>query len=137
MFDLSQLVEITLKKPDDFLVIKETLSRIGIPSKKEKSLYQSCHILHKRGKLYIVHFKEMFLLDGKTADLTFEDIKRRNTIANLLADWGLLQLVDPEKTIDILPLNQLRIIHHSEKDSWKLIEKYHVGNKSNNIRMNA
>ena len=130
MLDINELIEITLKKSDDFLVIKETLTRMGVSSKKDKSLYQSCHILHKKGKFYIVHFKEMFKLDGKTSDFSSEDIGRRNTIANLLADWGLLTLVNPEKSKEpVVPMSALKIIHHDDKNEWKLIPKYTIGNK--------
>lgn len=124
------LVHIQLKQPDDFLIIKETLTRIGIPSKKTNSLYQSCHILHKQGRYAIVHFKELFALDGKETTLSETDIARRNTIVNLLAEWELVDLVDPEKTkTPTIPINQLKIIKSSEKKQWNLESKFTVGKK--------
>lgn len=128
MLNLEKLIEVKLAEPDDFLKIRETLSRIGVASKKDKTLYQSCHILHKQGRYFIVHFKELFLLDGKKSDYTDEDIARRNTIANLLHEWGLLDLVDPEKSREhVAPLNQIKIIAHKEKDEWTLVTKYTIG----------
>jgi hypothetical protein len=130
MINLEELVEVKLTEPDDFLKIRETLSRIGVASKKDRILYQSCHILHKQGRYYLVHFKELFLLDGKRSDFTEDDIGRRNTIANLLNEWKLLELVDPSKTKDPkAPLSQIKIISHKEKDSWNLITKYNIGKK--------
>ena len=130
MINLDDLVWVTLAKPDDFLIVKETLTRIGIPSRAEKRLTQSCHILHKRGKYAIVHFKELFLLDGKAANFTEEDQARRNTIANLLADWNLVGLEQPEKTADlVLPVGQLKIIPSREKGEWELSSKYTIGRK--------
>jgi hypothetical protein len=130
MFNLNQLVEVRLKNPEDFLKIKETLSRIGLASKKENTLYQSCHILHKQGKYYIVHFKELFLLDGKESTLAESDIARRNRIVNLLEEWELLDIVSPEKTQEpICPLNQIKIIAFKEKNAWNLVTKYTIGNK--------
>ena len=130
MINLEELVEVTLTEPDDFLKIRETRSRIGVASKKDRILYQSCHILHKQGRYYLVHFKELFLLDGKRSDFTEDDIGRRNTIANLLNEWKLLELVDPSKTKDPkAPLSQIKIISHKEKDSWNLITKYNIGKK--------
>lgn len=130
MINLSELVEVTLNEPDDFLKIKETLSRIGVASKKEKTLYQSCHILHKQGKYYIVHFKQLFLLDGKTSDFSDEDRGRLNTIANLLHEWNLANLVDENKTKDpVSPLSQIKIISHKEKHEWNLVTKYNIGKK--------
>lgn len=127
---VQNLVEIRLKSNDDFLKIKETLTRIGVSSKNDNKLYQSCHILHKRGKYYIVHFKELFILDGLESDIDETDIGRRNTIANLLADWGLCELVDPEKSkAPVLSLKQIKIIPHKEKQNWQLIPKYHIGSK--------
>jgi len=127
---VEELVEITLAKPDDFLKVKETLTRIGISSKTEKKLYQSCHILHKRGKYYIVHFKELFALDGLPSTLTEADIARRNTIVTLLDEWGLLKIVDPEKTANVTSgLAQIKIIPHKEKGDWELVPKYHIGKK--------
>jgi hypothetical protein len=130
MFNLDQLVEVRLNNPEDFLKIKETLSRIGLASKKDNTLYQSCHILHKQGKYYIVHFKELFLLDGKDSTLAEGDIARRNRIVNLLEEWELLDIVNPDKTLDLQsPLNQIKIIPFKEKDKWNLVAKYTIGNK--------
>jgi hypothetical protein len=127
---VEELVEITLAKPDDFLKVKETLTRIGISSKTEKKLYQSCHILHKRGKYYIVHFKELFALDGLPSTLTEADIARRNTIVTLLDEWGLVKIVDPTKTANVTAgLGQIKIIPHKEKGDWELVPKYHIGKK--------
>jgi hypothetical protein len=124
------LVEVTLKEPDDFLKIKETLTRIGIASRKDKILYQSCHILHKQKKYYIVHFKELFALDGKPTDFSDTDEGRRNTIINLLAEWGLLIIVDPKRTEEpITPLNQIKILSYKEKHDWNLVTKYNIGKK--------
>lgn len=129
-FDLNSLLEVTLKKEDDFLKIKETLTRIGVSSKKDMKLYQSCHILHKRGKYYIVHFKELFSLDGLPSDINETDIGRRNMIGKLLQDWGLLEVVDKEKMNSLLtPINQIKIIPHKEKNNWELCPKYHIGKK--------
>ena len=127
---VDSLLEISLQKEDDFLKVKETLTRIGVSSKKDKKLYQSCHILHKKGKYYIVHFKELFLLDGLESDITETDIGRRNTIAKLLEEWGLLSVVDKEKMNAIqTPLNQIKILPHKEKGDWELVPKYHIGKK--------
>ena len=129
--DIDNLVEIELNDEEDFLKIRETLTRIGIASKKDRTLYQSCHILHKRGKYYIVHFKELFALDGKSSNFDDNDIARRNTIANLLAEWGLLSLVDESKSSDVrVPLSQIKIIAHKNKSDWNLVAKYNIGNKS-------
>jgi len=129
--NLSSLVEIELNDDDDFLKIRETLTRIGIASKKDRTLYQSCHILHKRGKYYIVHFKELFALDGKLSNFDKNDVARRNTIANLLAEWELLSLVDVEKSSEpTVPMNQIKIIAHKNKSDWNLITKYNIGNSS-------
>lgn len=131
MVNLSELIEVSLDEKDDFLKIRETLSRIGVASRKDKTLYQSCHILHKQGKYYIVHFKEMFLLDGKRSDFSDEDKGRRNTIANLLHEWELLDLVDEEKSKSpVAPINQIKIISHKEKPEWTLVTKYTIGKKS-------
>ena len=131
MYDIGEMVEIILKESDDFLKVKETLTRIGVASRKEKTLYQSCHILHKQSKYYIVHFKELFALDGKPYNFSDADIARRNTIANLLEEWNLVKLVDVEKTKDpSLPLNQLKILSFSEKEEWTLTPKYNIGKKS-------
>jgi len=130
MVNLSDLVEVKLRSQDDFLKIRETLSRIGVASKKDKTLYQSCHILHKQGKYYIVHFKELFLLDGKNSDFSDEDKARRNTIANLIHEWELADLADERKSADpVAPLSQIKIISHKEKNEWTLITKYNIGKK--------
>jgi hypothetical protein len=123
------MVEVKLSQPDDFLKVRETLSRIGVASRKEKKLYQSCHILHKQGRYYIVHFKELFALDGKTANLTQNDVQRRNRIAQLLSDWGLVSIVDDEAVTDIAPLNQIKVLAYKEKNEWELESKYNIGKK--------
>jgi hypothetical protein len=121
---------VTLKEPDDFLKVRETLSRIGVASKKDKTLYQSCHILHKQGRYYILHFKELFLLDGKPSDFTEEDIGRRNTIVNLLSEWNLITLVVPDKSKNpTVPISLIKIISHKEKNEWTLVTKYTIGKK--------
>jgi hypothetical protein len=131
MIRIEDMVEVTLNEKDDFLKIRETLTRIGVASKKEKLLYQSCHILHKQGKYYIVHFKELFALDGKPTDITENDLARRNTIALLLEDWGLLKLVDSKKAEDLqVSLSQIKIIGFREKDDWQLVPKYNIGKKA-------
>ena len=124
-----QMVEVILNEPDDFLKVRETLTRIGVASRKEKKIYQSCHILHKQGKYYIVHFKELFALDGKHANLTLNDIQRRNRIVQLIADWGLVTLVSPEKITDIAPLNQIKVLAYKDKGDWILETKYNIGKK--------
>ena len=124
-----QMLEVTLKQPDDFLKIRETLSRIGVASRKDKTLFQSCHILHKQGKYYIVHFKELFALDGKKATLVENDIQRRNTISVLLQDWNLLSIVKPEAAENKAPLSQIKIIAFKEKNEWNLQAKYNIGKK--------
>jgi len=121
------MVEVELENEDSFLKVRETLTRIGIPSKREPTLYQSCHILHKQGKYYIVHFKEMFYLDGKDSTLNQQDVRRRNTVAKLLEDWGLLKVVNPEQVEDREPMGKIKIIKHSEKDNWDLVAKYSIG----------
>jgi len=127
---VESLIEVMLKEPDDFLKVKETLTRIGIASRKDKTLYQSCHILHKQKKYYIVHFKELFALDGKPTDFSETDIGRRNTIINLLAEWGLVTIVDPEKTKEpITPLSQIKVLAYKEKGEWSLVTKYNIGKK--------
>ena len=127
---IQAMIEVTLKEPDDFLKVRETLTRIGIASRKEKTLFQSCHILHKQGKYYIVHFKELFALDGKTTNFTENDTARRNSIANLLAEWELISLVEPDKSAEpTVPLSQLKILSFKEKDEWELTPKYNIGNK--------
>ena len=128
--EVEALVEIKLKQTDDFLKVKETLTRIGVASKKDKTLYQSCHILHKQSRYYIVHFKELFMLDGKPSNFSDTDAARRNTIVNLLAEWDLIQVVDTDKVKDnVVPINQLKIISFKEKDDWNLVAKYNIGNK--------
>jgi hypothetical protein len=125
------MLEITLNEPDDFLKIRETLTRIGVASRKDQKLYQSCHILHKQGRYFIVHFKELFLLDGKPSNLMLNDIQRRNTIATLLADWGLVTFVTAEQAKDIAPLRQIKVIPFKEKSQWQLCPKYNIGNSNN------
>jgi hypothetical protein len=128
--NLETLVEVTLKAQDDFLKVRETLTRIGVAAKNENILYQSCHILHKQGKYYIVHFKELFALDGKPSNLSENDIARRNTIANLVAEWGLVNLVIAEKTREnVAPLSQIKILPHKDKSNWQLVAKYNIGKK--------
>lgn len=130
MLDIRELVEVTLPDPDNFLKVRETLSRIGVASKKDKTLYQSCHILHKQGRYYIVHFKQLFLLDGKQSDFTDDDRGRLNTIANLLHEWELVNLVDKSKSANpVAPLSQIKIISHKEKNEWNLVAKYNIGKK--------
>ncbi len=124
------MLEVTLNEPDDFLKIKETLTRIGVASRKDNKLYQSCHILHKQGRYFIVHFKELFLLDGKKSNLEGNDLARRNTIATLMSDWGLLSIVNKESTHPLAPLRQIKIIPYKEKSNWELCPKYNIGNKS-------
>jgi len=124
-----QMIEITLNEPDDFLKVRETLTRIGVASRKEKKIYQSCHILHKQGRYYIVHFKELFALDGKHANLTQNDVQRRNRIIQLLCDWGLVTVLTPEKVTDIAPLNQIKVLAYKEKGEWILETKYNIGKK--------
>jgi hypothetical protein len=132
MIDVKDLVEVTLQEQDDFLKVRETLTRIGVASKKDKTLFQSCHILHKRGQYYIVHFKELFALDGKPTDITENDLSRRNAIANLLEDWGLIKIVNKTQTETPPPifLSQVKIISHKEKAEWQLVPKYNIGAKA-------
>ena len=125
-----QMVEIFLSEPDDFLKVRETLTRIGVASRKEKKLYQSCHILHKQGRYYIVHFKELFALDGKRANLTVNDVQRRNRISKLLADWGLITIVKEDSVLDIAPLNQIKVLAYKDKGDWVLEQKYNIGKKT-------
>ena len=130
MVDLSKFVEVRLNEQDDFLKVRETLTRIGVSSRKEKVLYQSCHILHKQGKYYIVHFKELFALDGKPSTITENDIQRRNAIANLLEEWGLLKILNYDIIEEnMAPIHQIKIISFKEKDDWELIAKYNIGKK--------
>ena len=131
MVDLTQVVEVKFNEQDDFLKVRETLTRIGVSSRKEKVLYQSCHILHKQGRYYIVHFKELFALDGKPSNISENDIQRRNAIAKLLEEWGLIKILNPKILQDnIAPLHQIKIISFKEKDDWQLIAKYNIGKKS-------
>ena len=123
------MVEVILNEPDDFLKVRETLTRIGVASRKEKKLYQSCHILHKQGRYFITHFKELFALDGKHANLTVNDVQRRNRIVHLLADWGLITVVNQDKILDIAPLNQIKVLPYKEKGEWELEQKYNIGKK--------
>ena len=122
-------LEVKLKNPDDFLKVRETLSRIGVASRKDKVLYQSCHILHKQGRYFIVHFKELFALDGKDADFSDNDLQRRNTVAHFLSDWGLITILNPEIHEDKAPLNQIKVIAFKEKNEWELVQKYNIGRK--------
>lgn len=123
----SDMLEITLNEPDDFLKVKETLTRIGVASRKDRKLYQSCHILHKQGRYFITHFKELFLLDGNKSTLEKTDIERRNTIATLLSDWGLLTIVNKDKAKDVAPLRQIKVLPFKEKSEWELCPKYNIG----------
>jgi hypothetical protein len=127
------MIEVILNEPDDFLKVRETLTRIGVASRKEKKLYQSCHILHKQGRYFITHFKELFALDGKHANLTVNDIQRRNRIVQLIADWGLVEVVDVSKVQDIAPLNQIKVLPHKEKGDWILETKYNIGSKKKKV----
>ena len=122
------MLEVSLNEPDDFLKIRETLTRIGVASRKDQKLYQSCHILHKQGRYFIVHFKELFLLDGKQSNLIENDVQRRNTIATLLQDWGLINIMNPEVAKDLAPLRQIKVIPFKEKSQWELCPKYNIGN---------
>ena len=125
-----KMIEVKLNEPDDFLKVRETLTRIGVASRKEKKLYQSCHILHKQGKYFIVHFKELFALDGKFANLTINDVQRRNRITRLLSDWGLISILKEESIQDIAPLNQIKVLPSKDKNEWKLEQKYNIGKKN-------
>jgi hypothetical protein len=124
-----QMVEVTLNEPDDFLKVRETLTRIGVASRKEKKLYQSCHILHKQGRYYIVHFKELFALDGKRANLFLNDVQRKNRIAQLLQDWGLVKIVSADQVADAAPLSQIKVLSFKDKPEWTLESKYNIGKK--------
>jgi hypothetical protein len=134
MINITDLVEVTLTEQDDFLKVRETLTRIGVASKKDQTLYQSCHILHKQGRYYIVHFKELFALDGKPTDISDNDLSRRNAIAKLLEDWGLVEVVNKNQVENPPPifLSQVKIISHKEKHDWQLVPKYNIGNKAKN-----
>jgi|TARA_B100000161_G_scaffold54189_1_gene35585 hypothetical protein len=123
------MIEVALREPDDFLKVRETLTRIGVASRKEKKLYQSCHILHKQGKYYIVHFKELFALDGKKANLSINDVQRRNRIVQLLGDWGLVTISSKESIADVAPLSQIKVLAYREKGDWTLESKYNIGKK--------
>tara|TARA_B100000035_G_scaffold266810_1_gene239632 strand:+ start:3670 stop:4092 length:423 start_codon:yes stop_codon:yes gene_type:complete len=123
------MIQVSLKEPDDFLKVRETLTRIGVASKKEKKLYQSCHILHKKGQYFIVHFKELFALDGKKANISLNDVQRRNRIVQLLSDWGLVEISDAEKISDVAPLSQIKVISYKDKGDWSLESKYNIGKK--------
>jgi hypothetical protein len=124
------MLEITLNEPDDFLKVRETLTRIGVASRRDNKLFQSCHILHKQGRYFIVHFKELFLLDGKPSNLLENDVQRRNTIAVLLADWGLISILSPESAKDVAPLRQIKVIPFKDKSQWELCPKYNIGNST-------
>jgi hypothetical protein len=129
-FDINTLVEVRLKQDDDFLKVRETLTRIGVASKKEHTLYQSCHILHKQGRYYIVHFKELFALDGKPSNMSDTDVARRNTITNLLAEWDLVEILNKEQTSNpVSPISQIKVLPFKEKDEWELVAKYNIGKK--------
>ena len=128
------MIEVLLNEPDDFLKVRETLTRIGVASRKEKKLYQSCHILHKQGRYYLVHFKELFALDGKHANLTMNDVQRRNRIIRLLSDWGLVNIVKEEDVVDIAPLNQIKVLAYRDKGDWILEQKYNIGKKIKTVQ---
>ena len=129
----SDMVEVSLSEPADFLKVRETLTRIGVASRKERKLYQSCHILHKQGRYYIVHFKELFALDGKKTNLTNNDVQRRNRIAQLLSDWGLVNVIEKTSIEDIAPLNQIKVLSFKDKDEWTLESKYNIGRKKTTV----
>ena len=128
-----QMVEVTLNEPDDFLKVRETLTRIGVASRKEKKIYQSCHILHKQGRYFLVHFKELFALDGKHANLTSNDVQRRNRIAQLLVDWGLVGIINSDIIQDVAPLNQIKVLSYKDKGDWQLETKYNIGSKKKKV----
>ena len=132
-WDPNQMVEVTLNEPDDFLKVRETLTRIGVASRKEKKIYQSCHILHKQGRYFLVHFKELFALDGKHANLTSNDVQRRNRIAQLLVDWGLVGIVNSDSIQDVAPLNQIKELSYKDKGDWILETKYNIGSKKKKV----
>ena len=134
-WDPIQMVEVTLNEPDDFLKVRETLTRIGVASRKEKKIYQSCHILHKQGRYFLVHFKELFALDGKHANLTSNDVQRRNRIAQLLVDWGLVGIVSAESIQDVAPLNQIKVLSYKDKGDWILETKYNIGSKKKKVEV--
>ena len=132
-WDPSKMVEVTLNEPDDFLKVRETLTRIGVASRKEKKIYQSCHILHKQGRYFLVHFKDLFALDGKHANLTINDVQRRNRIAQLLVDWGLVGIVSSDSIQDVAPLNQIKVLSYKDKGDWILETKYNIGSKKKKV----
>ena len=132
-WDPNQMVEVTLNEPDDSLKVRETLTRIGVASRKEKKIYQSCHILHKQGRYFLVHFKELFALDGKHANLTINDVQRRNRIAQLLVDWGLVGIVSADSIQDVAPLNQIKVLSYKDKGDWILETKYNIGGKKKKV----
>ena len=132
-WDPNQMVEVTLNEPDDFLKVRETLTRIGVASRKEKKIYQSCHILHKQGRYFLVHFKELFALDGKHANLTTNDVQRRNRIAQLLVDWVLVGIVNADSIQDVAPLNQIKVLSYKDKGDWILETKYNIGSKKKKV----
>ena len=134
-WDPNQMVEVTLNEPDDFLKVRETLTRIGVASRKEKKIYQSCHILHKQGRYFLVHFKELFALDGKHANLTSNDVQRRNRIAQLLVDWGLVGIVSAESIQDVATLNQIKVLSYKDKGDWILETKYNIGGKKKKVEV--
>ena len=134
-WDPNQMVEVTLNEPDDFLKVRETLTRIGVASRKEKKIYQSCHILHKQGRYFLVHFKELFALDGKHANLTSNDVQRRNRIAQLLVDWGLVGIVSAESIQDVAPLNQIKVLSYKDKGEFILETKYNIGGKKKKVEV--
>ena len=134
-WDPNQMVEVTLNEPDEFLKVRETLTRIGVASRKEKKIYQSCHILHKQGRYFLVHFKELFALDGKHANLTSNDVQRRNRIAQLLVDWGLVGIVSAESIQDVAPLNQIKVLSYKDKGDWILETKYNIGGKKKKVEV--
>ena len=134
-WDPNQMVEVTLNEPDDFLKVRETLTRIGVASRKEKKIYQSCHILHKQGRYFLVHFKELFALDGKHANLTSNDVQRRNRIAQLLVDWGLVGIVSADTIQDVAPLNQIKVLSYKDKGDWILETKYNIGGKKKKVEV--
>jgi hypothetical protein len=134
-WDPSKMVEVTLNEPDDFLKVRETLTRIGVASRKEKKIYQSCHILHKQGRYFLVHFKELFALDGKHANLTSNDVQRRNRIAQLLVDWGLVGIVSSDSIQDVAPLNQIKVLSYKDKGDWILETKYNIGSKKKKVEV--
>ena len=134
-WDPDQMVEVTLNEPDDFLKVRETLTRIGVASRKEKKIYQSCHILHKQGRYFLVHFKELFALDGKHANLTSNDVQRRNRIAQLLVDWGLVGIVNSDTIQDVAPLNQIKVLAYKDKGDWILETIYNIGSKKKKVEV--